>query len=294
MSSNSEEEDDEEYFNRDQDDFNDVNQSFMFSELSEKSYPTQKIKKGQKKASLPTYELDPILNKFTRCSTMLGIISEELKIKGTDIYTTLLTYMPGAFRLIFDVHDFIEFNGQKVMKNELFSKFLPTDFLENFFNKDRKALKASLKKLVRENEKLKLQAETDAKSLEEMPQLKSDISRLTSRLNSEIEQKLRLEREAERFRGHVAILNRTNQSNQSSIQELQRLMLELRQSLKTEEDLNAENLVKITELESQQKVYEEELKLALEKISPQKSVDSDLSSDIDTVTARVKQLCDEI
>jgi chromosome segregation ATPase len=105
---------------------------------------------------------------------------------------------------------------------------------------------------------------------------------------------LRLEREAERSRGQVALLNRTNQSKQSSIQELQRLMLELEQSLKTEEDLNAENLVKITELESQQKVYEEELKLALEKINPQKSVDSDLSSEIDTVTARVKQLCDEI
>ena len=86
MSSNSEEEDDEEYFNRDQDDFNDVNQSLMFSELSEKSYPTQKIKKDLKKASLPTYELDPILNKFTLCSTMLGIIGEQLKIKGTDIY----------------------------------------------------------------------------------------------------------------------------------------------------------------------------------------------------------------
>ena len=209
--------------------------------------------------------------------------------------------MPGVFRSIFDIHDFIEFNGQKVMKNELFSKFQPTDFLENFFNKDRKALlsktatlKASLKKLIRENEKLKLQAETDAKSLEEMSQLKSDISRLTSRLNSETEQKLRLEEEAERFRGQVEILNRTKQSKESSIQELQRLMLELKQSLKTEEDLNAENLVKITELESQQKVYEEELKLALEKIGLQKSIDADLSSDIDTVTARVKQLSDEI
>jgi hypothetical protein len=85
MSSNSEEEDDEEYFNRDQDDFNDVNQSLMFSELSEK-YPTQKIKKDQKKASLPTYELDPILNKFTQCSTIFGNISEQLKIKRTDIY----------------------------------------------------------------------------------------------------------------------------------------------------------------------------------------------------------------
>jgi predicted RNase H-like nuclease (RuvC/YqgF family) len=198
--------------------------------------------------------------------------------------------MPGVFRLIFDIHDFIEFNGQKVMKDELFSKFLPTDFIENFFNKDKKALlsetatlKASLKKLVRENEKLKVQAQTDANSLEEMSQLKSDISGLTSRLNSEIEQKLRLEREAERSRGQVAILNRTNQS---SIQELQRLMVELKQSLKTKEDLNAENLVKITELESQQKVHQEELKLALEKISLQKSVDA--------VTARVKQLCDEI
>jgi chromosome segregation ATPase len=219
------------------------------------------------------------------------------------VYTTLLTFMPGIFRSIFDIHDFIEFNEQIVMKNELFSKFLPTDFLDNFFNNGTKALlsetatlKASLKKLKRENEKLKLQAKTDANSLEVMSQLKFDISGLTSRLNSEIEQKLRLEQEAERFRGQVAILNRTNQSKESSIQELKNLILELKQTLKTEEDLNAENLVKITELESQQKAHEEEinLKLALEKISPQKSVDSDLSSDIDTVTARVKQLSDEI
>jgi hypothetical protein len=76
MSSNSEEEDDEEYFNRDQDDFNDVNQSLMFSKFSDKSIATEKIKKDQKKASLPTYDCEAIIGKMDECKDQFELLSK--------------------------------------------------------------------------------------------------------------------------------------------------------------------------------------------------------------------------
>jgi hypothetical protein len=48
--------------------------------------------------------------------------------------------MPAAFKILYEIHDFIKFNGQKIMKDELFSKYLPEDFRKNFLKKSTKAV----------------------------------------------------------------------------------------------------------------------------------------------------------
>jgi hypothetical protein len=76
MSSNSEEEDDEEYFNRDQDDFNDVNQSLMLSGSSIMSTPTPALKKNQKKDSNLSYDTELMLNKLVASTGQFSLMSK--------------------------------------------------------------------------------------------------------------------------------------------------------------------------------------------------------------------------
>ena len=76
MSSNSEEEDDEEYFNRDQDHLNNDNQSLMLSEFSERSTPTETITRDQEKAKLPTYDSKAIFNKFEECADLFEFMTK--------------------------------------------------------------------------------------------------------------------------------------------------------------------------------------------------------------------------
>ena len=96
-----------------------------------------------KKAGQPSYELEDILDQISECNEMFEAMFKKLKKpqkKGTNIVTTLLTYMPAAFKILYEIHDFIKFNGQKIMKDELFSKYLPEDFRKNFLKKSTKAV----------------------------------------------------------------------------------------------------------------------------------------------------------
>jgi hypothetical protein len=90
-------------------------------------------------------------------------MSKNLKKEGTNVHTTLLSYMPAAVRMLYDIHDSIEPDLEKIDKGELFLRYLPEEFKKKFNNDASKdflqettSLKNTLNKLEKEHDKLKL------------------------------------------------------------------------------------------------------------------------------------------
>ena len=86
------------------------------------------MKKDLKKASLPTFDSEPILGKLDECNALYELMSNMLKKPATNIYSTLNSYMPAAVSMLYDIHDFIDFCEPKIDKDELFLRYLPQDF----------------------------------------------------------------------------------------------------------------------------------------------------------------------
>ena len=85
--------------------------------------------------------------------------------------------MPAAVRMLYDIHDSIEPDLEKIDKDDLFLRYLPEEFKKKFNNNTSKdfleeitSLKDTLKKLEKEHDDFKV----DVTSLKQSNQLFSD------------------------------------------------------------------------------------------------------------------------
>ena len=95
-------------------------------------------------------------------------MSKNLKKEGTNVHTTLLSYMPAAVRMLYDIHDSIEPDLEKIDKDELFLRYMPEEFKKKFNNDTSKdflqeiiSFNDTLEKLEKEHDKFKIDVTTN-------------------------------------------------------------------------------------------------------------------------------------
>ena len=87
---------------------------------------TEKIDK-----SLPIYESDKIQTIVDQAKQYLDDFSRDLVNPYNDILESLLNHMPHVLKIIYNIHDSINFGEDKITKDEMFSRFTPDEYKES-------------------------------------------------------------------------------------------------------------------------------------------------------------------